>query len=466
MEKKKPGLRAGYGRDLEKRLFQVEALIETHSRILENITQNQEPGNTNTGQAQDLPHTASNGLRGSYSTYSDSPQTTLSVTTQKNGRSDSFGVRTASPMLTNGRCRDQRTSPSPIQTNIVHSRGHEAFLAGNPQTNQDSLQSGQTEEFPPYDLLYSLVDLYFTKVNTWCPILDRKSTLQMFFGSQALVEKGERILLHAIVATTLRFSTDPRLSEQARKQYYDRSKQKVLLYGLENSTVRGLQAMVILALDLHGSESIGAGLKMIALIARSAIQLGLTTESSSPKLFPDYPSISTLRANVLPEPSSWIEDESRRRLFWMVYFLDRDATVATAFEFALDERDVDRRLPCRDDLFGKDQAVATPWFGTSKRSDYSMYSTQNLGAFSFQIEVRGLISEIHQFLKRPMDVSALNDVETWQGRYRLLDQQLRNWQLGLPHEYSNISRLSNAGVDVQRQTLTPGWILLQASYYL
>ena len=47
---------------------------------------------------------------------------------------------------------------------------------------------------------------------------------------------------------------------------------------------------------------------------------------------------------VLPEPTSFIEDESRRRLFWMVYLLDRYATVATAFEFALDEKEIDRKL--------------------------------------------------------------------------------------------------------------------------
>lgn len=31
--------------------------------------------------------------------------------------------------------------------------------------------------FPPYDLLYALVDLYFKHINSWCPILHRKTTL-------------------------------------------------------------------------------------------------------------------------------------------------------------------------------------------------------------------------------------------------------------------------------------------------
>ena len=125
---------------------------------------------------------------------------------------------------------------------------------------QNKFQTSHTEEFPPYDLLYSLVDLYFSNVNTWCPILDRRSTLNLLFGSRVL-DEADRVLLHAIVTTTLRFSTDPRLDDEGmRQEYYSKSKQKVLLYGIENSSVRALQAMVILALDLHGSSNIGSGL--------------------------------------------------------------------------------------------------------------------------------------------------------------------------------------------------------------
>ena len=365
-----------------------------------------------------------------------------------NNNPESFGIPIVSPML-----------PLDDQFNHANSSGLRplrSYINSDDKGSQISLY----EELPPYDLLYSLVDLYFTHVNTWCPILDRRSTLNTLFGSSAL-EETDRILLHAIVTSTLRFSTDPRLTEQRRNKYYDTSKQRVLLYGLENSSVRCVQAMVILALDLVGSSKSGAGLKLIALIARSVIQLGLSTESFSPTLFPNYPSISTLRATVLPEPDNWIEDESRRRLFWMVYVLDRDATVATAFEFALDEKDIDRKLPCRDDLFARNQAVDTRWFHTSKRSDYSMNSSQNLGTFSYQVEVKGILSEIHQFLKQPMDVSALADVSAWQRRYRELDSKLRSWQLNLPNDFGNMARLSNA-----MATISVGWMLLQVSYYL
>lgn len=157
---------------------------------------------------------------------------------------------------------------------------------------------------------------------------------------------------------------------------------QVLLYGLENSSVKALQALVILALDIIGSSNGPPGWNLLALITRSVVQLGLAVETTSASIAPLYPSIYTLRAMVLPESKSFIEDESRRRLFWMVYLLDRYATIATAFEFALDDKEIDRKLPCRDDLFARNQPVNTRWFQTNDGEQHhlsEMNHPENLG---------------------------------------------------------------------------------------
>ncbi|KAL9074160.1 MAG: hypothetical protein Q9157_004489 [Trypethelium eluteriae] len=306
----------------------------------------------------------------------------------------------------------------------------------------------QDEKLPSYDLLYALVDLYFRHINTWCPILHRRSTLDSLFGGSAL-DEADRILLHAIVATTLRFSTDERLTPESRARYHSLSKQKVLLYGLENSSVKALQALVILALDLVGASNGPPGWNLLALITRSVVQLGLAVEATSASVSPNYPSIYTIRAMVLPEAKDFIEDESRRRLFWMVYILDRYATIATAFEFALDEKEIDRKLPCRDDLFGKNQAVETRWFKTEERSrpderpELTLNKPENLGAFSHYVEIIGIMSRIHLFLKKPVDIGALADVEQWQKEYRALDSLINDWKYSLPTEFEEIASLCN-----------------------
>jgi len=316
---------------------------------------------------------------------------------------------------------------------------------------------------PPYDLLYALVDLYFEHINSWCPILHRRSTLDTFFGPSPLGE-ADRMVLYAIVATALRFSTDSRLNDLNRKRYHDSSKQKVLLYGLENSSVKALQALVILALDLVGSSNGPPGWKLLALITRSVVQLGLAVESKSSLIAPAYPSIYTLRAVTLSEPESWIEDESRRRLFWMVYLLDRYSTIATAFDFALDDKDIDRKLPCKDEFFMKNQPVETRRLRCSgDHADY-MSHAKNVGSFGLYMEILGILSRIHQFLKHHVDIGSLSDVEKWQATYRKLDSELTLWEFNLPAEYTyeSSSRLLSGGK--QSRTLHSNWVQLHTTY--
>ncbi|EON99453.1 putative c6 transcription factor protein [Phaeoacremonium minimum UCRPA7] len=237
---------------------------------------------------------------------------------------------------------------------------------------------------------------------------------------------------------------------------------------MENSSVKALQALVILALDLIGSSNGPPGWNIMALITRSVVQLGLAVESNSFSVSPNYTSIYTLRAMVLPEPKDFIEEESRRRLFWMIYLLDRYATISTAFEFALDDKEIDRTLPCRDDLWIKNQKVDTRWFRPEDRPDggtppeYEMNKPENLGAFSYYIEILGIFSKIHKFLKLPVDISALSDVEQWQLRYKELDNMLTSWKFGLPGEYGNMAKLFQPG---SAKTLNCGWVMLHATYH-
>jgi hypothetical protein len=329
--------------------------------------------------------------------------------------------------------------------------------------NQEQSLADPELALPPYDLLYALVDLYFEHINSWCPILHRRSTLDTLFGPSPL-EEADRVVLHAIVATTLRFSPDPRLNDVSRKRYHDSSKQTVLLYGLENSSVKSIQALVILALDFVGSSNGPPGGKLLALIARSVVQLGLAAETGSSLVSSVYPSIYTLRANLLSDPETWIEDESRRRLFWMVYLLDRYSTIATAFDFALDEKDIDRKLPCRDEFFIRNQPVVTRWFrATVDRGDYVKHG-ENVGSFGFYIEILGILSHIHQFLKRPIDIGVLSDVEQWQATYRKLDNELSAWEYSLPTEYAYENSASLLQNSKTKKKLQCDWVMLHITY--
>ncbi|KAK7960903.1 C6 transcription factor [Apiospora saccharicola] len=493
-ERKKPGLRAGYGRELEQRLDKLEEILRSHSEILQNsyIHNPHHPAppsapsvrNSNASVPSDhgTPRDPAPMFRQNEPLRTPQAETALFLqkpsTYPAVTQSVDFGMppQTPSmhsvhdgfqpPMHLSGISPTNQVPSLPVSssTQDYYSSSHSLQSPGlSVAQSQTHLSSDQ--DLPPYDLLYALADLYFKHINTWCPILHRKTTLDALFGPSAL-DETDRILLHAIVATTLRYSTDTRLTDERRQHYHGVSKNRVLLYGLEHSSVKVLQALVILALDLCGSGNGPPGWNIMALITRSVVQLGLAVESNSFSVSPNYSSIYTLRAMLLPEPRDFVEDESRRRLFWMIYLLDRYATIATAFEFALDDKEIDRTLPCRDDLWIKNQKVDTRWFQTqdypSDLPDHDTNRPENLGAFSYYIEILGILSKIHKFLKQPVDISALSDVEQWQMRYKQLDNLLTSWKFGLPGDFGNMAKLYQPN---SSKTLSCTWVMLHATYH-
>lgn len=320
-------------------------------------------------------------------------------------------------------------------------------------------QADADSELPPYDLIYSLVDLYFKHVATWSPILDRSHTFDVIFG-RAVIEEPDRILLHAIVAVTLRFSKDSRLTAQSRKRYHDISKQKVQLYGLENPNIQALQALVILAIDILGTSNGPQGWNLLALIARNVVQLGLNVEKSIYLAASPYPSISCLQAFGVSQPTSWTENEARRRLLWMVYVLDRYTTISTSFNFTLGDAEVDRPLPCSYDLFSSNQPVDTKWFTYPERTDTFMNNPDNLGSFAYHCEVLRILSRIHKFLNHPVDIGNHVEVQQWRSTYLELDADLNSFLAQLPGDYGRISQLCHS----DPASKIANWIMLHAAF--
>ncbi|KAG6024335.1 hypothetical protein E4U40_003328 [Claviceps sp. LM458 group G5] len=468
-ERRRPGLRAGFGKELQERMDRLEATLQCHAEMIQTaLAANPRPnaleGIRNSKAnlpTSSLPTSHQEETRGETSTHLYCTTTSEANHTSHQGDSGVLMSRTKpssftptppsieliAPQYTSSVGSMAATSRArPLQPTDAGSGTQNYYSHGQTQATLQSpiVSALPDQDLPPYDLLYSLVDLYFKHINTWCPILHRKTTLDSLFGPSSLQET-DRILLHAIVATTMRYSSDARLTESRRQHYHKACKARVLLYGMENTSVKSLQALVILALDVVGSSNGPPGWNILALITRSVVQLGLAVETNSFSVCPNYTSIYTLRAVILPEPKDFIEEESRRRLFWMTYILDRYATIATAFEFALADKEIDRTLPCRDDLWMQNQRVDTKWFKARVHHGVlpvpEICQPVNLGPLAYYIEILGILSKIHTFLKQPVDISAPDDVEQWQRHYKELDDQLTTWRYGLPPEFGDMAKL-------------------------
>lgn len=470
-ERKKPGLRAGYGRDLEQRLDRLEERVSIHDGLfnrylrahpniqVEQHTSHLEDSSYGRPPVDHISHLPASQILEERRTAA-SPTSFVSASQQR----ACHPVHSPSQYRGTESGTTQQGTPLPLDT-VTRGVDQQISIGGHFWHNPPnwSATTDAQSQLLPHDLLYSLVSMYFEHINAWFPILHRESTFKALFGSPVLFT-GECILLHAIVATTMRFCNNPGVTLEARKQIHDSSKERVLLYVLDNSSVRALQAMVILALDLTGSVNGPPAWNLLALITRNTVHLGLAAESTSSMSRPTCPSIYTLRATVLSEPETWIEDEERRRLFWGAYILDRYATISTAFDFGLNARDIERRLPCDNALFEANVPVESSWFCPDGRLSYAECRSENLGSFAFYCELLGIISRIHQFLKQPVDIGSAAEVVQWQKSYRDLDDELTSWRKSLPEDTLE-EFLFQSSPSSMNKKVNSCWIMLHATYY-
>lgn len=197
---------------------------------------------------------------------------------------------------------------------------------------------------PPADIVYDMLNIFWTHIHPWAPILS---------PVPIPLHPPWNIVVHAIVVVTIRLSSDSRLDGK-HDQYKRAAKQHVLAHAIESTSISSVQALALLAMDLIGSDQGPSSWGILALLTRSAVHLGLTSENdtaTSNGFTARVPASTLSRTSIIPAPTTWEEDESRRRLFWLIFALDRYACASTGWDFALPDFDIDRRLPCSDEIW-------------------------------------------------------------------------------------------------------------------
>ncbi|KAH9224895.1 hypothetical protein DL95DRAFT_350955 [Leptodontidium sp. 2 PMI_412] len=451
-KKQRPGPKPGSGQDLADKVFRLESVVQLLSKQLED-------------------HICVRNSIESGSNTSLSPQV-LQDRTEKPGPVAPAGEPNKISWLSQVTLSDQ-TQPSQVARDTTPQYPNETYVrAFTPVTPLISPSLSTTvgwpsetvePDLPPPEQLYVLVDLYFKHINTWIPMLDRVTTFDIL--SQAWIpDESDRVLLHAIVFVSLRFSRDPGHTTEVQDTYRSRLKRRVQLYGLENSNIRTIQSMVLLTVDMLGTSHSPETSNMVALITQSILNFRLGFELGHSINASSQMNTSVLRSRLLPPAGSWIENEERRRLFWVVYSMDRYTTLGTYSRFAIDERAARRRLPCRYDLFSEDRAVETRWprwdeFRGTVEEDTNQ-NAANLGSYSYHCELLKIMSQTHEFLQVPLDIVSQADIDRWRSRYSELDQWLSIWLRSLPGEYSEISQFCHSDT----KSKISNWIILQTAF--
>lgn len=179
--------------------------------------------------------------------------------------------------------------------------------------------------------------------------------------------------------------------------------------------------------------------------------------------------------HIIQPTSDWTELEERRRLFWVIFLLDRFCSVSTGWNTSLTSEDVHRRLPADGGYFTRSEPVTTPFFGiwnkaaarigkslahvpaqyneedpaaeqvqgSSPGSVNGLIDSSKLGAFAYCIEATESLSQVTTFfLQQRINWQDKDHAISWLTRFKELDLRLVQWKMFLPPRWkdSNISR--------------------------
>ena len=319
--KLKPGLRAGTGTDMIKRLEQLEERVQVQEARL---------ADQEARLAAMSPFTSSTQSHSSH-------QPVSALTPLLNLPSMPMSTPSMAPPLDLG-----SNPPTGIDFFGNPPSGSLPGTGASP-SGFSTTSFHDPNVLPPQDIVYDILNLFWTHIHPWAPILS---------PTPLLYQPPWNIVVHAIVVVTIRLSTDPRL--EGKQEHYKRAaKQHVLAHAIESTSISSVQALALLALDLIGSDQGPSSWGILALLTRSAVHLGLTSEDdgSASGFGTRAPAPSLSRTSIIPPPADWGEDEQRRRLFWLIFALDRYACASTGWDFALPDFEINRRLPCSDELW-------------------------------------------------------------------------------------------------------------------
>ncbi|KAH7410017.1 fungal-specific transcription factor domain-containing protein [Phaeosphaeria sp. MPI-PUGE-AT-0046c] len=198
----------------------------------------------------------------------------------------------------------------------------------------DGPQSGDVgrceHAFPEFEQSRMLFDVFFERIHTRWPLLDREVYTDLFRKQykQGALTIAERSILHLIYAITARFlsltrkpcNVDYERQLSAATEYMDQ------VLGQHNLTT----VQFLILLGVHGQRSpYGAGAwGQIRFATSVCIEMGLHRRRKPTK-----------------SREHERDTEMRRRVFWSCYCLDRITSIVLGRAFAIADRDINVELP-------------------------------------------------------------------------------------------------------------------------
>ncbi|TPX32106.1 hypothetical protein SmJEL517_g04685 [Synchytrium microbalum] len=286
----------------------------------------------------------------------------------------------------------------------------------------------------PQEAATELVDLFFHYIYPVLPVVHKHTFVRAYANESPL-------LLNAMYALAARYSTHPTVRTNpaalfsAGDVFYVRARELVDHY-MDVPSATTVSALLALAMYAAGSGRGSAAWMYSGMAIRMAQELKLNVE---PEFEEAYAASGRL---------SWLEKETRRRLWWGCFVLDRYAGAAADRSMIINEKDCKVYLPSNESSWDSVQNAEDEPAGAVGPSDSFQIAVltstntftpgiplQNpMGYFILLTKIFGKIVEYSNQFKNHQRTNP-NATSNPDADYQLsiLDASLRDWFASLPH---------------------------------
>ncbi|KAI0081043.1 hypothetical protein K474DRAFT_57243 [Panus rudis PR-1116 ss-1] len=233
-----------------------------------------------------------------------------------------------------------KDSPTKFSSNKMLHHKRPQFWTVHPWIAPALHDASPHKDFPPPDLLQSLIDLYFHNFNDYYPLLHRQTFEAQIAEGLHLRDEGFGSTVLLVCAVGSRFSDDPRVFLEGSESThscgwkYFRQVQLVRKSLLAPPRLYDLQICALTSLFLQSTSAPQACWTVIGVGIRLAQDVGAHRRKV-------YGNVST------------VEDELWKRAFWVLVSLDRVISIALGRPCAIQDEDFDLELPveCDDEYW-------------------------------------------------------------------------------------------------------------------
>lgn len=252
-----------------------------------------------------------------------------------------------------------------------------------------------------------LFDSYIKNFSARFPVLHSPRIRELFERREQPLSSYDEAILHLVFATSGRFLE---LSGETGTFDSDSHYEAALVHMDEILARRDNLSVVYLVLlgvySIRTAKDLGAWM-YVGLATRLSIDLGLHRRMKSRK------------------PS--IRHEMDKRIFWSLYYLDREVAIAMGRPLALSDHDIDADLPLdMDEAIDEEDAIVN---AAKHVSDKPCNPPTSLTSFIHHIRLKRIESEVHRSIYR-VDKSFSASRHLVQGFYK----RLTAWEKAIPPE--------------------------------